>query len=87
MITDIHSKDFALRLVLKERLRTTRKWPIACTLFCSVGVRKILFSGMFLIGQCWKKCEKKSHLFMVQVSVLSDKENKRAKKHGTMTEP
>ena len=29
MVTDIHNKDFALRLVLKERLGGTRKWPIA----------------------------------------------------------
>ena len=28
MEADIHNKDFARRLVLKERLRRTRKWPI-----------------------------------------------------------
>ena len=28
MATDIHNKDFALRPVLKERLRGTRKWRI-----------------------------------------------------------
>ena len=27
MATDIYNKDFTLRLVLKERLRGTRKWP------------------------------------------------------------
>ena len=27
METDIHNKDLALRLVLKERPRATRKWP------------------------------------------------------------
>ena len=29
MATDIHNKDFALRLVLKERLGGTRNWTIA----------------------------------------------------------
>ena len=28
MKTDFHSKDFALSLALKWRLRGTRKWPI-----------------------------------------------------------
>lgn len=27
MKTDIHNKDLALRLILKERPRGTRKWP------------------------------------------------------------
>ena len=27
--TNNHNKNFALRLALKERLRATRKWPIA----------------------------------------------------------
>ena len=31
METDIHDKDLALRLVLKERPRATRKWPISLT--------------------------------------------------------
>ena len=28
MKTDIHNKDFALKLILKERPRGTPKWPI-----------------------------------------------------------
>ena len=28
MASDIHNKDFALRLVLKERLGGTQNWPI-----------------------------------------------------------
>ena len=28
MKTDIHNKDFVLRLILKERLKKTRKWPV-----------------------------------------------------------
>ena len=28
--TNFHMNDFALRLVLKKRQKSTRKWPIVC---------------------------------------------------------
>ena len=54
--TDIRNKDFALRLVLKERLRGTRRWPIGwivtSTEWSDADYRRSQSRGMREVEKC-----------------------------------
>ena len=59
MKTDIHSKDFARRLALKERLKGIRKWSIP------LSQLKVLYRGK----QCKEgKSRREKHLSTFNIS-------------------